>query len=94
MLPRICLIDSYSWSSIHCRTSATIVERWPIPSWSREEVVIATLAPAIKSGKRVIAAHYPDKDLAVTVIGQAAKIRKAVAKYGTLTEKSITEPGY
>jgi predicted Zn-dependent peptidase len=49
-----------------------------------------TLAEA----KRVIAAHYPRRDLALVLVGQAAKVRKTAAKYGQLSEKSITEPGF
>lgn len=44
--------------------------------------------------KRAIAAHYPTKDLTTVLVGQAAKIRKFAGKYGTLTEKSISAPGF
>jgi len=44
--------------------------------------------------KKVIAKRYPQKDLAIVLVGPAAKIRKTAAKYGPVTEKSIDEAGF
>lgn len=44
--------------------------------------------------QRVIASRYPRKDLAIVLVGQAAKVKKMASKYGALTEKSIATPGF
>lgn len=44
--------------------------------------------------QRVVAGRYPRKDMAIVLVGQAAKVKKTAAKYGALTEKSISTPGY
>jgi predicted Zn-dependent peptidase len=44
--------------------------------------------------KNVIGKRYPQKDLAIVLVGPAAKIRKTAAKYGPLTEKSVNDPGF
>jgi predicted Zn-dependent peptidase len=44
--------------------------------------------------KRVIAKRYPSKDVVVVMVGPAAKIRKVASKYGSVTEKSVTAPGF
>jgi predicted Zn-dependent peptidase len=51
-----------------------------------------TVRPA--DAKRVIAARYPVRDLAFVLVGQASKIKGAAAKYGTVSEKSISAPGF
>jgi predicted Zn-dependent peptidase len=49
-----------------------------------------TLADA----KRVIAKHYPRKDLTTVMVGPASKVKKMATRYGTLSEKSISAPGF
>jgi predicted Zn-dependent peptidase len=44
--------------------------------------------------KRVIGAHYPRKDLTTVFVGPAAKVKKTVARYGAVTEKEISTPGF
>lgn len=53
-----------------------------------------TDAVTLADTKRVAAAHYPRKDLALVLVGQAAKVRKTAATYGPVTEKSISQPGF
>jgi predicted Zn-dependent peptidase len=54
-----------------------------------------TDAIALPDAKKAIAAHYPrTKDLAIVLLGQAEKIRATAAKYGSLSEKSVSQPGF
>jgi predicted Zn-dependent peptidase len=53
-----------------------------------------TDAVTLADAKRVIAKRYPRKDLTLVLVGQAAKVRKTAAKYGTLSEKRAADPGY
>jgi zinc protease len=38
--------------------------------------------------------HFPSRNLVFTFIGQGEKIREAVGRYGTVTARSITTPGF
>jgi predicted Zn-dependent peptidase len=53
-----------------------------------------TDAVKLPDTKKVVAAHYPTKDMALVLVGPAAKVKKVAAKYGALTEKSISAPGF
>lgn len=53
-----------------------------------------TDAVSAADAKRVIGLHYPRKDLTTVLVGQAAKVRKFAGKYGTVTEKNISAPGF
>lgn len=53
-----------------------------------------TDAVTAADAKRAIGLHYPRKDLTTVVVGQAAKVRKFVGKYGIVSEKSISAPGF
>lgn len=53
-----------------------------------------TDAVSAADAKRVIGLHYPRKDLTTVLVGQAAKIRKFAGKYGVVTEKSLSAPGF
>ena len=53
-----------------------------------------TDAVTLADAKRVVAGHYPAKDLAIVLVGQAAKVKPVAAKYGPVTEKNITAPGF
>jgi predicted Zn-dependent peptidase len=53
-----------------------------------------TDAVTAAEAKRVTAAHYPQKDMVLVMVGQAAKVRKTAAKYGPVTEKSVSQPGF
>jgi zinc protease len=53
-----------------------------------------TDAVTLGDTQKAIAAHYPEKNLAIVLVGQAGKVRKVASKYGPLTEKSISEPGF
>jgi len=53
-----------------------------------------TDAVTLTEAKRVIAKRYPRKDLAIVLVGQAAKVRKIASKYGAVTEKRTADPGY
>lgn len=53
-----------------------------------------TDAVKLADTRKAIAAHYPEKNLAIVLVGQADKVRKVASKYGPLTEKEITAPGF
>jgi predicted Zn-dependent peptidase len=53
-----------------------------------------TDAVTAAEAKRVIGAHYPRKDLTTVFVGPAAKVKKVVSRYGTVTEKEIAAPGF
>jgi predicted Zn-dependent peptidase len=53
-----------------------------------------TDAVTLADAKRVISTRYPRKDLSIVLLGQASKVRKFASKYGTVTEKSVAEPGF
>ena len=53
-----------------------------------------TDAVKLADTKKTVAAHYPSKDLAIVLVGQAEKVRKVAAKYGSVTEKKVSEPGF
>ncbi|HET9694941.1 MAG TPA: hypothetical protein VFP48_11195, partial [Steroidobacteraceae bacterium] len=45
--------------------------------------------------RRTIEQAFPKpEDLAIVLIGDAAKIRDQVAKYGTVTEMKVTDPRF
>jgi predicted Zn-dependent peptidase len=53
-----------------------------------------TDAVKLADTRKAIATHYPSKDLAIVLVGQAEKVRKVAAKYGTVTEKKVSDPGF
>src|SRR5262249_30516172 len=53
-----------------------------------------TDAVTLADAKRVIAAHYPSKDLTLVLVGQASKGRKFAGKYGARSGKNISAPGF
>jgi zinc protease len=53
-----------------------------------------TDAVKLADTKKAIATYYPDKNLAIVLVGQADKVRKLAGKYGPLTEKEISAPGF
>ena len=53
-----------------------------------------TDAVTLADAKRVVATRYPRKDLTLVFVGPAAKIKKMVSRYGTLSERDIAAPGF
>jgi predicted Zn-dependent peptidase len=53
-----------------------------------------TDAVTLEDAKRVVAQHYPRENLTTVIVGPASKVKDVAARYGTLSEKAISAPGF
>ncbi len=64
----------------------------------REEVdgfVSRVRAVGLDEARELVARYFPEhRDMVLVVIGEASKLREALEKYGPVTEKKITDPGF
>jgi hypothetical protein len=57
--------------------------------------LVAEQATTLAEANRVIDKDFPTKDdYVLVIVGKASEIGGLVAKYGTVTQKKISDPGY